>query len=116
MLLSVCPRLPMRDKDVTKEFYINQLDFHLMRDYSDYFIIMKDDIELHFFEYKELNIADNYGQVYIRVKEIENIYKIFLAKNVIHPKGHIATKPWGQKEFSVRDPDNNLLTFGENPN
>jgi hypothetical protein len=22
-------------------------------------------------------------------------------------------KPWGQKEFSLLDPDNNLLTFGE---
>ena len=32
----------------------------------------------------------------------------------IHPSGHLAAKPWGQKEFSLLDPDNNLLTFGEN--
>jgi len=25
----------------------------------------------------------------------------------------LETKPWGQKEFSVLDPDNNLLTFGQ---
>jgi hypothetical protein len=31
----------------------------------------------------------------------------------IHPAGHLQTKPWGQKEFSILDPDNNLLTFGE---
>jgi hypothetical protein len=30
------------------------------------------------------------------------------------PKGvHLEIKPWGQKEFSLLDPDNNLLTFGE---
>jgi hypothetical protein len=25
----------------------------------------------------------------------------------------LATKPWGQREFSLLDPDHNLLTFGE---
>jgi hypothetical protein len=25
----------------------------------------------------------------------------------------LETKPWGQREFSLLDPDNNLLTFGE---
>jgi len=31
----------------------------------------------------------------------------------IHPNGHLEMKPWGQKEFALLDPDNNLLTFGE---
>jgi hypothetical protein len=31
----------------------------------------------------------------------------------IHPNGQLALKPWGQREFSLLDPDNNLLTFGE---
>jgi hypothetical protein len=31
----------------------------------------------------------------------------------IHPNGKLQTKPWGQKEFSILDPDNNLLTFGQ---
>ena len=31
----------------------------------------------------------------------------------IHPAGHLKTKPWKQKEFSMLDPDNNLLTFGQ---
>jgi hypothetical protein len=25
----------------------------------------------------------------------------------------LAKKPWGQQEFSLLDPDHNLLTFGE---
>jgi hypothetical protein len=31
----------------------------------------------------------------------------------MHPNGYLETKPWGQKEFSLLDPDNNLLTFGQ---
>ena len=34
-------------------------------------------------------------------------------KTKIHPNGSLTTKPWGQKEFSLLDPDNNLLTFGQ---
>lgn len=31
----------------------------------------------------------------------------------LHPNGHLQVKPWGQKEFAILDPDNNLLTFGQ---
>lgn len=116
MLVSVCPKLPMRDKSVTKDYYINKLGFQEVSDYGNYFIFKKDGIELHFFEFKELNISENYGQVYIRTKSIEKIYQTFLNKEVIHPNGHLEKKPWGQKEFSVLDPDNNLLIFGEQIN
>lgn len=34
-------------------------------------------------------------------------------KKSIIPNGQLEIKPWGQKEFSVLDPDNNLLTFGQ---
>jgi hypothetical protein len=38
-----------------------------------------------------------------------------LEKNAgIHPAGALQTKPWGQQEFAMLDPDNNLLTFGQN--
>lgn len=31
----------------------------------------------------------------------------------IHPGGAQEQQPWGKKEFSLLDPDNNLLTFPE---
>jgi hypothetical protein len=31
----------------------------------------------------------------------------------IHPNGALETKAWGQREFALLDPDNNLLTFGQ---
>lgn len=34
-------------------------------------------------------------------------------KTTIYPNGQLGIKPWGQKEFSILDPDNNLLTFGQ---
>jgi hypothetical protein len=114
MLVHLIAKLPMRDKTATKEFYIHRLQFSEIADYGDYLLIQKDNIEIHFFEFKELNPKENYGQVYIRTTEIDNLYQTLLNNQVsIHPNGALQTKPWGQKEFALLDPDNNLLTFGQ---
>jgi len=77
-------------------------------------IIKKDAIELHFFEFKDLDPKENYGQVYIRSNAIEVFYKSLLEKKTrIHPNGALQSKPWGQREFALLDPDHNLLTFGQ---
>ena len=116
MLTDINPKLPMRDKSITKAFYVNNLGFKYIGsdDYEFYLIVQKDNIQIHFFEFKELNPKENYGQVYIRTDDIETLYKtLFNQEKIIHPNGALQTKPWGQKEFSVLDPDNNLLTFGQ---
>jgi hypothetical protein len=52
--------------------------------------------------------------VYIRTNDIETLYQSLLEKKIsIHPNGPLESKPWGQKEFSLLDPDKNLLTFGQ---
>jgi hypothetical protein len=114
VLKDIIPKLPMHDKILTKEFYLNQLSFELISDYGDYILLKKDQIEIHFFEFKTLNPLENYGQVYIRVVDIDKLYKTLLDNAIeIHPNGHLKVKPWGQKEFSLLDPDHNLLTFGQ---
>jgi hypothetical protein len=116
MLTAIHPKIPMRNKTITKEYYINKLGFEDfgMADYDGYLMIQKDNIQIHFFEFKELDPNENYGQVYIRTDDIEKLYQLFLnSKIAIHPAGTLQTKPWGQKEFSILDPDNNLLTFGQ---
>ena len=117
MLTNINPKLPMRNKAVTREYYLNKLGFQEFgsADFDGYLMLQKDSIQIHFFEFKELKPKENYGQVYIRTDNIEELYKSFLNKKIdIHPAGHLQTKPWGQKEFSLLDPDNNLLTFGQN--
>ncbi|MBT8220774.1 MAG: VOC family protein [Bacteroidia bacterium] len=114
MLTAINPKLPMRNKVLTKEFYLDQLNFQELSDYGDYLILAKDDIEIHFFEFKALDPKENYGQVYIRTDNIDTLYTSFLdRKTPIHPNGKLQNKPWGQREFALLDPDNNLLTFGQ---
>lgn len=115
MLTTIHPKLPMRDKVLTKDFYLQKLAFKELSDYGNYLIIGKDQIEIHFFEFKDLDPKENYGQVYIRTDNVNSLYQTFLDNKItIHPNGKLQTKPWGQMEFALLDPDNNLLTFGEN--
>ena len=116
MLTDINPKLPMRDKAATKDYYLNKLSFQEFgsADFDGYLMVEKDNIQIHFFEFKELDPKENYGQVYIRTDNIDNLYQSLLDKKVsIHRAGHLQAKPWGQKEFALLDPDNNLLTFGQ---
>ena len=114
MLTSVIPKLPMRVKAQTKKYYIEQLGFLEMADYGDYLLLEKEGIEIHFFEFKKLDPLENYGQIYIRTNQIEALYAQLQEANVvIHPNAPLQQKPWGQIEFSLLDPDNNLITFGQ---
>jgi hypothetical protein len=116
MITDIAPKLPMRDRTQTRNFYEHQMGFSYIGsdDFEFYLIMQKDKIQIHFFEFKGLNPLENYGQVYIRTNEIDKLYQSLLDNNVmIHPNGHLETKPWGQREFSLLDPDNNLLTFGQ---
>ena len=106
----------MRDKAVTREYYVNQLSFQQLgtADYPDYLMLGKDTVELHFFLFEALDPTENYGQVYLRTDAIDALHQSLVDKKVsIHPNGNLQTKPWGQREFSLLDPDHNLLTFGQ---
>lgn len=116
MLQTIIPKLPMSNRARTEEFYVKVLGFHPLSDaiYNDYLMLVKDQIEIHFFLFEQIIAEDNYGQVYIRTHNIDKVYADFLHHKVtIHPQGALSTKLWGQREFSILDPDSNLLTFGE---
>lgn len=116
MLTDINPKLPMRDKAATRDYYVNKLGFqeYGSADHEGYLMVQKDMVQIHFFEFKDLDPKENYGQVYIRTDDIAALYHSLLEKKIsIHPNGPLQTRPWGQMEFSLLDPDQNLLTFGQ---
>jgi hypothetical protein len=116
MLTDINPKLPMRNKSITRDFYLNKLGFTKFgsADFDGYLMVQKDRIEIHFFEFRELDPKENYGQVYIRTTKIDELYQAMLDKKFDNQAlSPLQIKPWGQKEFSILDPDNNLLTFGQ---
>jgi len=116
MLTDITPKLPMRNNSITKNYYVKKLGFKYIGsdEFPQYLIVEKDNLQIHFFEFKDLNPKENYGQIYIRTDNVDELYQNMLDNNVdIHPNGHLENKPWQQREISILDPDNNLLTFGQ---
>lgn len=104
----------MRNKEMTRIFY-SQLGFEAYQnDFDGYLMMKKETLEIHFFEFSELLPDNNYGQIYIRCSDINSTYKTCGINGIkIHPAGDLTDKSWGQKEFSILDPDHNLITFGQ---
>jgi catechol 2,3-dioxygenase-like lactoylglutathione lyase family enzyme len=112
------PTLPCRSVSASAEFY-RLLGFvggaHEFN--SEYGILRRGTIELHFFTHKELVPADSSAGCYIRVLDVESIYQQCLANDF--PRGGIPRmerledKPWGLREFAIVDPDGNLLRIGQ---
>jgi len=113
MLTAINPKLPMRDKTITRDFYLNKLGFKEFgsADYDGYLMVEKDNIQIHFFEFKDIDPLENYGQVYIWTSEIDSFYQFVRTRDI--KSTELEHKSWRQVEFSIHDPDNNVLTFGQ---
>ena len=84
---------------------------------SGYAILRRGAVELHFFTHRELVPAESSAGCYIRVLDVERIYKSFsssqLPRRGIPRMEALEDKPWGLREFAIVDPDGNLLRIGQ---
>ncbi len=53
MLKNISPKLPMRDRITTKNYYVNKLDFKYIGsdEFEFYLIVEKDNIQIHFLNF-----------------------------------------------------------------
>lgn len=114
MITTVIPKLPFIEKQKTIDFY-QKIGFKVISDYGDYFITSLENVELHFFSFKELNPHKSDFMIYLRIDNDIDMYYLKLQDLgvKIHPNGALENKPWNQKEFAVIDPNGTLLTFGQ---
>jgi hypothetical protein len=49
---------------------------------------------------------------YVTVTDIDALYAEYLARDLAFTQ-HIATKPWGMREFGIRTCDGHRLMFGQ---
>ncbi len=112
------PTLPCRSAAATVAFY-KGLGFEGGAHETDagYVILRRGVVELHFFVHKELVPSESSAGCYIRVLDVESIYKAFLPCQLpgqgIPRMDKLEDKVWGLREFAVIDPDGNLLRIGQ---
>ena len=82
-----------------------------------YAILRRGTVELHFFTDEALHRAESSAGCYIRVSDVESIYRAFasaaLPRKGIPRQDALQDEPWGMREFAIVDPDGNLLRIGQ---
>lgn len=112
------PLLASLDIAESAAFYRTALGFH-GEELGDYLIMMRDEIELHFWLCPNRQISEN-TSCYIRGGQVSSLFEDFEARRelIVAHKGRLsdfAVRDWNMKEFYVHDPHGNLLKFGMIP-
>jgi len=113
------PILPARDLSETRAFY-ERLGFQAAGwwpiEFGGYAILRRGDLSMHFFSFADISPDQNYAQCYWRVKDVDALYAEFqaagLSRSGIPRLDPVGDKPWGMREFSIIDPNGNLVRVG----
>jgi len=105
---SIAPRFVVGDMEQALAFY-GQLGFQTTYHDEGFAIIERDGINLHLNAFDEP--PKSHSVCWIGVTNIEALYQQYLPTNAV--QSPLEAKPWGLKEFFVRDPFRNLILFAE---
>ena len=111
------PTLPSRSLADTLAFY-ERLGFDgSLLGGGTYLVLVRGTLELHFFIHRGLLPAASSAGCYLRVLDVENLFRAFASAELpskgIPRMDPPENKPWGMREFAVVDPDGNLLRIGQ---
>ena len=112
------PILPSRSVSDTLAFFKRLgFDGKICGDGDSYAILTRGTLEIHFFTHHELRPTESWAGCYLRVLDVEKIYRAFtmaeLPQKGIPRLDVLEDKPWGMREFAIVDPDGNLLRIGQ---
>ena len=129
-MLQAIPALPVADIERSVEFYEAQLGFELVHREDSFVIFRSGEVELHLWEAGDTGWGDrdrSIGPVVsgaesflagtascrVEVDGVDELHAIIKPLGVLHPIAPLRDEWYGAREFSIVDPDNNLLTFFE---
>lgn len=111
--LNAVPKLLTRDLARTADYYTQHLGFEIVNMYADYLILRRGDVSLHFGLAPDTDPKTNPCSTYVYVRGVDTLYEQCKAEGILRQNAWLADRYYGVRDFSLIDPDGNLLTFGE---
>ena len=111
MLHYIAPILPVRNMERSVAFY-QRLGFQHQpyEDGSSYAFLSMDGLSLHLSQFA--GFETNVCSVYFYLEDVEGFFAKLRDAGVPTLEAP-EDKPWGLREFSISDPDETLLRFGQ---
>ncbi len=107
--LGIAPRFVVRDLEQALAFY-EHLGFQTTYHDEGFAMVERDKVSLHLNPNPDLP-PGRYSVCWIASTGIDALYEQYLPAEA--RQAPLQTKPWGFKEFSMRDPSGNLIIFAE---
>lgn len=105
----IMPELPLRDVPAGAAHYRDVLGFSVNYQQHDIAVMDRDEVRLLLVAKENGRSA---GSCYVYVSDADALHAELLAKGA-RVLGAPVSRPWGLREFSVLDPEENRLTFGQ---
>src|SRR5438445_13711840 len=118
MFENAIPVLQVRGSVAAEEFYCRGLGFTLLTSWPSvdtrrdprYLTLVRDGARLHVHSFQGGGAGA--GAVYVFVDDIDAVHAELMSHGVSVPVSPI-DQEWGVREIAVRDPDGNVVTFGQ---
>jgi len=112
-LSRIAPELPATDLRASTQYYVERMGFTLAVEMQDYAIVERDGVAIHLFQ--DAAREQTPVGIHIFTHDLEELFAEFEAggAKITQP---IEQKPWGNREFRVKDEFGNELKFTEPAN
>lgn len=128
-MIVAIPALPVTQTERSVAFYRDELGFTVRHIDTGFAVLTCDAVELHLWEASDEQWRGRTGTLPVvsgaesfiagtascrmQISGVDEFYRELQPRGIVHPNGHLTDQPWGTREFSICDPDNNLITFFE---
>jgi catechol 2,3-dioxygenase-like lactoylglutathione lyase family enzyme len=129
-MLRTIPALPVRDMERSVEFYRAKLGFTLIHREEGFAIFRRDAAAIHLWAASDeawrtrdgtapvVSGAESFiagtASCRVEVEGVDDLYRELRPLGILEADAQPCDQWWGSREFHVKDPDNNLVTFFEN--
>lgn len=98
----------VKNLDRSEKFY-QQLGFQTVyRNDPIHLVMSKDNVTLHL-----STLEQGGGGCQIMVDNVDALYEALKTKIVKHLDSEVGDREWGCRDFSIEDPDGNIITFSQ---
>ena len=109
-MLSVVPSFSVKDAAKAVAFYEN-LGFAVVLKSGAYTAVGRDAVQIGLFQ-QRTTVQPKPGSLYIQMNRVDDFYAE-VRRTGLKITSELKTQPSKMREFSVTDPDNNTIVFGE---
>lgn len=109
-LSRIAPELPAADLRASAAYYVERLGFSLAVEMQGYAIVERDGVAIHLFD--DAGRKHTPAGVHLFTADLDELFAEFEVRGakIAQP---IERKPWGNREFRVKDDFGNELKFTE---